>query len=332
MDQNNESKRKLSPRMIAILVLALIVLAECAFLLLHHRQNPGAGAARTDVSAASAPAATASAGEKEPAPDAGSQTTAAPQTTASADQTQKSGSDKSGSKSENGSKDSSKTGSDTANVVIDPSGSASPAPAQSPAVSVPPENKDKPYAAAIAALEGYAREPSETALASLLGGELLGEQMQKFLPALLDMSGQDVMLLYTQMDAAMELPENTTSLTITDAQPLSTGDIDTAQERVRTMQSSFSAISQGFSDYVGFTESEWDSIGSQLGLTGAEAKRMISDLTTSSKTMAELLNGAEISEAYLVTMKTNTGATAQTNVYCIAGRWVTTAFFNMEFA
>lgn len=325
MDQNNNRKRKLSPRMIAILVLALIVLAECAFLLLHHKPAAGAGAAQTDVSASSAPDDAASAAAKEPAQDAGSETTAAPQTTASADQTQKSSSDKSGSKSDN----SANTGSPSGTSA--PSG-ASPAPAQSPAVSVPPENKDKPYAAAIAVLEGYAKEPSVTALASLLGGELLGDQMQKFLPALLDMSGQDVKLLYTQMDAAMELPENTKSLSITNAQPLSAEDVSKAQERVAAMQTSFSAISEGFNDYVSFTDTEWDSIGSQLGLTGAEAKQMIADLTTSSKTMADLLNGAEISEAYLVTMQTNTGAAAKTNVYCIAGRWVTSAFFNMEFA
>ena len=320
MDQNNERKRRLSPRMIAILVLALIVLAEGAFLLLHHKQTGGSSTDQT-VAASTKPDETAPDGDKADAPDTAADT-AAPQTTDSAGQTKTDSTDKSDSKPGDSKSDGSNSGSDTSNQ----------APTETPAVSIPPENREKPYAAAIAALANYAKTPSEGTLAYLLGGELMGAEMQKFLPALLTMSGQSVDLLYTQMDAAMELPDKTTALTITDAQPLSETDVSTARDRVRTMETSFSAIAQSFNDYAAFTDDEWASIGKQLGLSGAEAKQMISDLTTSSRTMAGLLQDADISEAYLVTMKTNTGETAQTNVYCIGGKWVTTAFFNMEFA
>ena len=321
MDQNNERKRRLSPRMIAILVLALIVLAEGAFLLLHHKQTGGSSTDQT-VAASTKPDETAPDGDKADAPDTAADATAAPQTTDSAGQTKTDSTDKSDSKPGDSKSDGSNSGSDTSNQ----------APTETPAVSIPPENREKPYAAAIAALANYAKTPSEGTLAYLLGGELMGAEMQKFLPALLTMSGQSVDLLYTQMDAAMELPDKTTALTITDAQPLSETDVSTARDRVRTMETSFSAIAQSFNDYAAFTDDEWASIGKQLGLSGAEAKQMISDLTTSSRTMAGLLKDADISEAYLVTMKTDTGETAQTNVYCISGKWVTTAFFNMEFA
>ena len=325
MDQNNERKRRLSPRMIAILVLALIVLAEGAFLLLHRRQTGGT----TDqtVAASAKPDEAAPDGDKADAQDTAADATAAPQATDSAGQTKPDSTDKSGSKSGDSKSDGSKSDGNKSD-----GNSSNQAPTETPAVSIPPENREKPYAAAIAALANYAKTPSEGTLAYLLGGELMGAEMQKFLPALLTMSGQSVDLLYTQMDAAMELPEKTTALTITDAQPLSETDVSTARDRVRTMETSFSAIAQSFNDYAAFTDDEWASIGKQLGLSGAEAKQMISDLTTSSRTMAGLLKDADISEAYLVTMKTDTGETAQTNVYCISGKWVTTAFFNMEFA
>lgn len=326
MDQNNERKRRLSPRMIAILVLALIVLAEGAFLLLHHKQTGGSSTDQT-VAASTKPDETASDDDKADAPDTAADATADPQTTDSADQTKTDSTDKSGSKSGDSKSDGSKSDGNKSD-----GNSSNQAPTETPAVSIPPENREKPYAAAIAALANYAKTPSEGTLAYLLGGELMGAEMQKFLPALLTMSGQSVDLLYTQMDAAMELPEKTTALTITDAQPLSETDVSTARDRVRTMETSFSAIAQSFNDYAAFTDDEWASIGKQLGLSGAEAKQMISDLTTSSRTMAGLLKDADISEAYLVTMKTDTGETAQTNVYCISGKWVTTAFFNMEFA
>ena len=47
--------------------------------------------------------------------------------------------------------------------------------------------------------------------------------------------------------------------------------------------------------------------------------------------MADLLSGADVTEGYRVTLRTNTGATTQTDVYCIGGKWVTKAFFDMQF-
>ena len=297
MDQKSENRRRLNPRTIAIIVLALVVLAEGAFLLLHRRSD--------DAGSADAAASTA-------AESADGSETADPQESGS-DTEQ----DPSAEKGE-------------ASPDNQQSGGAQP-PAQTPTPSIPPENTGKAYAGAIAALANYAKAPNEATLGYLLGGELLGDQMQIFLPALLGMSGQGVDALRTEMDAALGLPAGTTSLTITGEQALPADEISAARERLRTIEQSFSAIVTGFSEYTGYSDSDWASIGSQLGISGAEAKRMISDLTTSSKTMEGLLVGSDISEGYLVTLKTNSGATMQTNVYCISGKWVTTAFFNMEF-
>ena len=204
-------------------------------------------------------------------------------------------------------------------------------PVQTPKVTIPPENKDKPYAAAIAALSNYAKSPSLGTLSYLLGGELLSEQMQRFLPALITMSASSADMMIEEMDAVLDLPEGTTSLTITGAQPLSAEALSDAREHVRTMETNYAAIADGFSDTSHFSDDDWAAIGRDLGLSGSQAKRLMAELADSSRAMAGLLSGADVTEGYALSLKTNTGAAAQTNVYCIGGKWVTSAFFNMEF-
>ena len=164
----------------------------------------------------------------------------------------------------------------------------------------------------------------------LMGGDLLGEPMQRFLPALLTMGGQTMDVMKTEMDAALNLPEGTTALTITGEQALGADALSAAREQLRVMETSFAAIAESFSGCEAFTDDEWNAIGSELGLSAADAKRLLTEITASSKTMAGLLSGTDVTEGYAVTMKTNTGADMATNVYCVAGKWVTNAFFNIE--
>ena len=302
------NRRKLSPRMIVILALALIVLAEGAFLLLHRKSGGTDAGADTAAAAESTEPAQengSAQAEASAAPEAGkTETTPAPSETAD---------EKAGSKQAE-SKD----------------GGAQ-APAQTPAVTIPPENRGKAYAGAIAGLENYVKSPSAGTIAYLLGGELLGEQMQRFLPALLTLSGQGTDLMQAELDAAFGLPAGTTALTITGEQALGADDLNTAREQLRKLEQSFAAIAESFSEYSAFTDEEWKSIGSQLSLSGADAKRLIREIADSAGAMAQQLSGTDVTDGYAVALKTNTGATTATNVYCIAGKWVTSAFFNMEF-
>ena len=307
---NDKNKHRLTPRTIAIIVLAVVVLAEGAFLLLRRKPDSSAAGKDAAVSASASPETQqdadgdGKADDAEVSPDGSD----APEVSTAPDDKK---SDEKKPDNQN---------SDNKN-----------APAQTPAVSVPPENQGKAYAGEIAVLANYAKSPTEGTIAYLLGGELLGEQMQKFLPALLNMSGQTVEALQAELDTALNLPTGTTSLTITGEQALSADDINDAREQVRTLQKSFAAIAAEFADYPSFTDADWASIGSDLGISAADAKRMLTDITTSSETMSGLLSGADVTEGYRVTLTTNTGATMQTNVYCIAGKWVTSAFFNLEF-
>lgn len=302
-ETNNEKKRRLSPRMIVIIALALVVLSEGAFLLLR-RKPSGADASGPDAAAVSAEPGSAT-GEE------GSATTAAPDA---------SGTPESSAKSEEKSGD----------KKSDSKDSGAEAPVQTPAVTIPPENQGKAYAGAIAVMANYAKNPSEATLAYLMGGDLLGEPMQRFLPALLTMGGQTMDVMKTEMDAALNLPEGTTALTITGEQALGADALSAAREQLRVMETSFAAIAESFSGCEAFTDDEWNAIGSELGLSAADAKRLLTEITASSKTMAGLLSGTDVTEGYAVAMKTNTGADMATNVYCVAGKWVTNAFFNIE--
>ena len=287
-----ENKRRLSPRVIVILVLALVVLAEGAFLLLH--RSPGG----TDAGAAAASAAPA-----EQEQDAQPSVSAAPEETAS----------------------------ETSSAPDGKSDSSAQSPAQTPVGTNKPESPVKPYAGVITLLENYVKSPTEDSIAHLLGGELLGDQMQRFLPALLTMSGQDTGLMKAELDASFGLPAGTAALTVAGDRALSNAELNDAREQVRTLEQSFASIADGFSEYSAFTDADWNAVGSQLGLSGADAKRLIAEIGDSAAAMAQLLSGADVTGGYAVTLKTNSGETAATNVYCVAGKWVTSAFFNMEF-
>ena len=293
---------------IAMLALAVLILLEGLFLL--HLKSAAAeqGAAAPEAQSTAQAAASGDGNAQESA--SGAESSDAPDASAPPEETP--------------------AGSEGENASASGSGSAQ-APVQTPKVTIPPENKGKPYAGAIAALSNYAKSPSAGTLAYLLGGEALGEQMQRFLPALITMSGSSADMMIDEMNTVLALPEGTTSLTITDAQPLPAEEIDSAREQVRAIETSYAAMAEGFSDTASFSDDDWAAIGRQLGLSGSQAKRLLNELADSSRAMAGLLSGADVTEGYLVSLKTNTGAAAQTSVYCIGGKWVTSAFFNMEF-
>lgn len=300
-----------TPLEIAMLALAVLILLEGVYLVFLKSAAAKQNAAEPEAQSAAQTAAPAD-GEAQDASESAPDADSADTPDASAAPAETSG----GSDGESSS---------------EPDSDSAQAPVQTPKVTIPPENKDKPYAGAIAVLSNYAKSPSAGTLAYLLGGEMLGEQMQRFLPALITMSGTSADAMIDEMDDVLDLPEGTTSLKITGAQPLSAEEISSAREQVRTMETSFAAMSDGFSDTNSFTEDEWAAIGASLGLSGSQAKRLLNELADSSRAMANLLSGADVTEGYCVTLRTNTGATTQTDVYCIGGKWVTKSFFDMQF-
>ena len=305
------NKNRPTPLEIAMLALAVLILLEGVYLVFLKSAAAKQNAAEPEAQSAAQTAAPAD-GEAQDASESAPDADSADTPDASAAPAETSG----GSDGESSS---------------EPDSDSAQAPVQTPKVTIPPENKDKPYAGAIAVLSNYAKSPSAGTLAYLLGGEMLGEQMQRFLPALITMSGTSADAMIDEMDTVLALPEGTTSLTITDAQPLPAEEIDSAREQVRAIETSYAAMAEGFSDTASFSDDDWAAIGRQLGLSGSQARRLLRELADSSGAMAGLLSGADVTEGYLVTLKTNTGAAAQTSVYCIAGKWVTSAFFNMEF-
>lgn len=302
-----KSPRRINYRIVAIVVLALVVLAESAFLLLHRGKDAGASGAGSAAQSASAAANTD--GTASDSPDAQSSDDPADASDGSADP----------------------DASDAPQSGADNSGSTQ-QPTQTPAVVIPPENKDKAYAAAVGAIASYAKSPSVATLAYVLGGELTGDQMQRFLPALLTMSGSSAELLEQEVNTDLALPEGTNSLIVTAEQALSPDQISAAREKLQDIQLSFSTMGELANEVRTYSDADWEEFGAQLDMSGPDAKKLFSDLTGSSNAIAAALSGAEISEAYQVTLKSNTGDTMVTNVYCINGKWVTAAFFDMQFA
>lgn len=303
--EDKKSPRRINFRIIAIIILSLIVLGEGAFLLLHRggdAGSSGADAAAAGTSDAPQNGGTDGAGaQASDAPDADPDASADP----AASDTPQNGGTESGSVQQ---------------------------PVPTPAVVIPPENKDKAYASAIGAVASCAKSPSVGTLAYVLGGELTGDQMQRFLPALLTMSGSSLELLEQEVNTDLDLPEGTTSLVITDERALSQDQINAAREKLQDMHISFSTMGELANEVRSYTDADWQEFGSQLNMSGPDAKKMFSDLTGSANAISSTLTGAEISEAYQVTLKSNTGDTMVTNVYCINGKWVTSAFFDMQFS
>ena len=303
---DRKEKQRLNSRSILIIVLALIVLAEGAFLLLHRKD--ASGSAGGTAAAAAEPDGKQDAGDQpsgdgSPAPDGGDKTAA-----------EKKDADQPG-----------------ASAAPDGDGTAQ-APSQTPPPEIPKENKGKPYAGAIAAISNYMKAPSEATLAYLLGGELAGEQMQRFIPALFDMSGGTEEMLRSELIADLDLPADAATLKITDERALSQDQLRTAHEKLQEIQLSFSGMGGLADEIKGYSDAEWAEFGSQLGLSGADAKRLLTELTSSAGSIASLLSGASITEGYQVTLNSDSGATTVTNVYCIGGNWVTSAFFDMQFS
>ena len=304
-----EKKTKRNPLTILIVVLALIVLAEGIFLLAN-RKN---AAPADPVAASGAPAdnQNGSPADGQPSDDA-------------------SGAPDNGAGSAGGDKNDADPNASAAPDNGADSGSA--APAQTPPIEIPPENRDKAYAGAVGALSNYTKSPSTATLAYVLGGELVGEQMQKFLPALFTMSGGNEETIRDELAADLDITTGTTSLTVAGEKALSAEQLQSASDKLKDMEASFSSMGALADEVKSFTDSDWNEFGSQLNLSGPQAKQLFMDLTSSSSAIAGMLSGAKITEGYQLTLKSNTGDTTVTNVYCINGKWVTSAFFDMQFS
>ena len=307
-----KKKKALNLRASLIILLALIVLGEGIFLLTHRKG--GSPAANDSAAASGAPAdgQESASGDGQPSADASS----APDADAASETDKKSS-------------DADPKASDTQ----DASGnSGSQAPAQTPPVEIPPENKDKAYAGAVAALSNYMKSPSAATLAYVLGGELAGGQMQRFLPALFTMSGGSEEMLRAELTADLDIPEGTASLTIAGEQALSKEELQSASQKLQDIKLSFSSMGDLADQVKSFSDADWEEFGAQLNLAGPQAKELFTELTGSANSIASLLTDAKVSEGYQVTLKSNTGASTVTNVYCINGKWVTSAFFDMQFS
>ena len=307
-----KEKKALNLRASLIILLALIVLGEGVFLLTHRK---GGSPAENDSDAASgAPAdgQESASGDSQPSAEASSAPDAAAE---SGNEKKSSGTDPKASDKQ-----------DTSGN----SGSQTPAP--TPPVEIPPENKGKAYAGVVGALSNYIKSPSAATLAYVLGGEFAGDQMQRFLPALFTMGGVGEEMLRTELTADLDIPEGTTSLTIAGEQALSKEELQSANQKLQDTKLSFSSIGDLADQVKNFSDSDWEEFGAQLNLTGPQAKELFTELTGSANSIASLLTDAKVSEGYQVTLKANTGASTVTNVYCINGKWVTSAFFDMQFS
>ena len=317
MDKRTESKRRLSPLTIAIIALSVLIVAEGAFLLLHRGSDAGAAggasAAAGADAAASDGAGDASADADAPADAAGS---AAGQ---SADgSTDSKGDDKA---KNGGSKSADKSGSGGTNAQT---------PVQTPAVEIPEQNKGKPYAAAIAYLQNYLSSPTQTTLSYLLGGELTGDQMARFLPAALTLSGQSFEEIQAQMSADLNLPQGAATLVVTNETPLSQEDLSAAAAQMQVQLDNYTAVSESFRDYKSFNANEWEQLGAQFGISGTEAKQLVLSIGDSAAAMADRLTGVSVTEGYDVTLQAGNGEILQVKVFCINGKWVTAAFFDTQ--
>ena len=312
MEKKSESKRRLNPRTILIIVLAVIVLAEGAFLLLHRpadRPDNGASAAGSAADGGTADGPDDSAGT-------------------SGGETGESGESGDGSGDVAGTTpDSGETG--DGKKASDKSGGAQ-TPAQTPAVVIPEQNKGKPYANAVGILQNYIQSPSVATLSYLLGGELTGDQMQRFIPAVMTLSGQTFEQLQAQMTADLDLPQGATALVVTNETPLTAEQLSAAASKMTAQTENYRAISDSFREYKSYNNSEWEELGAMFGLSGADARTMILNIGDSATAMADRMDGAAISQGYELTLQAGNGAAFLVKVYCINGKWVTGAFFDTQ--
>lgn len=325
MDKHTKPKRRISTSMIIIIALAVIILAEGAFLLLHRSPGGSAGgeaSAAAGTDAASADGADADDGSSDAAVTGSTSSDASkPDDSAqSGDSTKSSDKAKSTESGKSGSKASGKSG----------SGADAPAPVQTPAVTIPEQNKSKPYAAAIGILQNYMSSPSPATLGYLLGGEFTGDQMTRFLPAILTLSGQSFEQMQTQISAALNLPQNASKLVIVSETKLTQDQLSAASAQIKEQLENYQAISESFKEYKSYNTSEWEQLGAQFNISGTEAKSLILGIGDSATAMADRISGANISDGYDVTLQADTGEAIQVKVFCIGGKWVTGAFFDTQ--
>ena len=323
MEKGTEKKTKtgrgMNWRTVVIVLLALIVLAEGAFLLLNRRSGPAASG--TEASAADQSGADDSGDggtDADTAPDDGDVSGDASGSAATPDPNgggQTGGTDAGGTAGTGGAAG---------------GGSGTQAPIPTPAVVIPDENKGKPYAGAIGILQNYVKSPSVGTLGYLMGGEVCGDQMQRFVTSTLMMSGQSFEQLQTQMNTSLDLPQGATSLVVTGETPLTQEQLTNARNQLRQQEDQYRALGEAYAEYKSLNDTEWEQLGSSFGMSGPDFKKVVLDLGDSASAMASRLSGADITEGYTVTLQTNTGVAIQTAVYCIGGKWVTNAFFDTQ--